>query len=156
GIGTSATYTDLAASGSAAVVWLRYCDLTASDSSRATYGPRTPVPSSRVVYSATAACVMNFLSGVKSAKPTRLRPTSSEDVVLGARIGPSGRPARSVSSVLPFAAGNVLALAVGLGCGGALSDPPGGAARRPDGRGSRRAGRRPRGRPRRAARPPGS
>src|SRR3954451_7972338 len=51
----------------------------------------------------------------------RLSPTSIEEVVLGARIGPSGRPARRVSRVLPFAVGKDEALPVGAGCGGGFS-----------------------------------
>ncbi len=47
--GTSATYTALAESGSEVVVLLRNCGLTASDSERARYGPRAPVPSTRAV-----------------------------------------------------------------------------------------------------------
>ena len=38
--------------------------------------------------------------------------------MVGARIGPLGRPARSVSSVLPLAAGKSWAVAVGAGAGG--------------------------------------
>src|SRR5947209_13168164 len=63
----------------------------------------------------------NLRSGVNRAKPTRLLQTPSDDVVLGARIGPSGRPARRLSSVLPFADGKAVALAVGFGWAGSES-----------------------------------
>src|SRR4051794_9616147 len=54
----------------------------------------------------------------------RLRPTPREVVVLGARIGPSRSPPRSVSSVLPVEAGNDETLAVARGWEGGESVPP--------------------------------
>jgi hypothetical protein len=54
---------------SAAVVWLRNVPDTTSDSERAMYGPRTPLPSARAVYSATCAPVTCLRATSYSAKP---------------------------------------------------------------------------------------